>query len=76
MGEHLVLVFQFDPKHRVGQRLDHRCYHFNGVFFWQASLLPPISDWRQNLFFLVQDIENLICHFVNGLHAIYQMVDA
>src|SRR5216683_4036997 len=27
----LVFVFQLDAKHRVGQRLDHRCHDFNGV---------------------------------------------
>src|SRR5579864_9848278 len=30
--EHLMLVFQLDPKHGVGQRLNHGGHHFNGVF--------------------------------------------
>ena len=30
--EHLVLVFQLHPKHRVGQRLNHGGHHFDGVF--------------------------------------------
>src|SRR5579863_10029274 len=30
--EHAMLVLQFDPKHRVGQRLNHGRHHFDGVF--------------------------------------------
>src|ERR1700747_3594627 len=33
MRQNLVLVFQFDAEHGVGQRLDHRGHHFNGVLF-------------------------------------------
>src|SRR5712692_9324050 len=29
--QNLVLVFELHAEHRVGQRLNHRCHHFNGV---------------------------------------------
>src|SRR5512133_1377713 len=34
--QHLVLVLQFDPEHRVGQGLDHCGFELNGFFFAQA----------------------------------------
>ena len=34
-GEDHVFIVQLDPEHSVGQRLEHRCHHFNRVFFAQ-----------------------------------------
>src|SRR5574337_937945 len=31
--EHLMLVLEFDAKHGIGERLDHRGHHFDGVLF-------------------------------------------
>src|SRR5208282_2166508 len=32
VGQHLMLVFELDAKHRVRQRLDDSRHHFDGVF--------------------------------------------
>src|SRR5437016_14292196 len=47
MRQHLVLVFQFHLKHRVRQRLNHYCHHFNRVFFAHvllSSQFPVLSN--------------------------------
>jgi hypothetical protein len=36
--QHLVLVFEFDFEHGIGQRLKNRCHHLNRVFFAHALL--------------------------------------
>src|SRR5690242_9518871 len=45
-----MLVFEFDSKHGIGERFDHRRHYFDGVFF-PASLV-------RFLFFL----QRLPCH--------------
>src|SRR5216684_5273270 len=36
--QHSMLVFQFHAKHGVGQRLDHRGHHFDGVLLGIAGV--------------------------------------
>ena len=36
MRQNLVLVFQLDAEHRIGQRLYHCGFELNGFFFAQA----------------------------------------
>src|SRR5271165_5512196 len=31
--QYLVFIFELHLEHGIGQRLDHRCHHFNRVFF-------------------------------------------
>src|ERR1700680_2231519 len=38
MRQHLVLVVQLHPEHRVRQRLDHRGHHFDGIFLRIAGI--------------------------------------
>src|SRR5437879_2958660 len=38
MRQHLVLIVQLHPKHRVRQRLDHRGHHLDGVFLRIAGI--------------------------------------
>jgi len=45
-GQHLMLVFQLDAKHRIRQGLDHRGYDFNGVFFWQTPRFSSTAGIR------------------------------
>src|SRR5580704_3649988 len=45
MGQHLVLVFQFHAKHRVGQRFDHGRHHFNGILFSALTRLLVFLLW-------------------------------
>src|SRR5579864_5267396 len=47
MRQYLMLVLQFHLKHRVRQRLNHYCHHFNRVFFSHALLssqFPVLSS--------------------------------
>jgi hypothetical protein len=37
MGEHLVLIFQLDLEHGIGQRFEDHCHYLNRVFFTQSS---------------------------------------
>src|SRR5690242_20577614 len=41
VGEHHVLVLEFDPEHRVGQGLDHRAFDLDAFFFRHALVAPP-----------------------------------
>src|SRR5712692_9309715 len=55
MRQHLVLVLELHPEHGVGERLDHRGHHFDGILFGVAvvrllfffgpfrHVLPPAS---------------------------------
>src|SRR5262249_11013670 len=36
--QHLMLVLQFNPEHRIRQRFQHRCHDFNRVFFTHSLL--------------------------------------
>ena len=48
VGQYLVPVFEFDPKHRVRERLDHRPLEDDRVFFWLGQKYPPatmINEW-------------------------------
>src|SRR5439155_15552503 len=53
MRQHLMLVFQFYPKHRIGQWFDYRSHDFDRVFFTHALLVvssfvrvPPLRGSR------------------------------
>src|SRR5215471_4084402 len=48
MREHLMLVFQFNPEHRIRQRFQHRCHDFNRVFFAHAPLSYQLSDFSES----------------------------
>src|SRR4030095_16125545 len=47
MGQHFVPVFEFDPEHRVRERLDHRPFEDDRVFFWLSQKYPPatMNNW-------------------------------
>ena len=36
MGQHLVIILEFDFEHGVGQRLNDRCHYLNRIFFRQS----------------------------------------
>src|SRR6266851_4180554 len=42
--QYLVLIFELHLEHGIGQRLDHRCHHFNRVFFTHR-LLKKAFAW-------------------------------
>src|SRR5713101_6034490 len=42
--QYLVLIFELHLEHGIGQRLDHRCHHFNRVFFTHR-LLKKAFGW-------------------------------
>ena len=43
MGQHLVPVFELDPKHCVRQRLYNCPLEDNRVFFWLGQKYPPAT---------------------------------
>jgi hypothetical protein len=43
VGQHFVPVFEFDPEHRVRERLDHRPLEDDRVFFWLSQKYPPAT---------------------------------
>src|ERR1700693_929698 len=61
MRQHLVLVLELHPEHRVGERLDDRGHHFDGILFGIAvvrllfvfrpfrHVLPPASSTARPL---------------------------
>ena len=58
MSQHLVLVIQLHAKHRVGQRLNDSCDHFNGIFL------------RQSAFLTIHDLPDVLRDLGNGPKAI------
>src|SRR5208337_532206 len=46
--QYLVLVFELHLEHGIGQRFDHRCHHFNRVFF-AHRLLKQLSALSSRL---------------------------
>jgi len=63
-GQHLMLVFQLDAKHRIRQGLDHRGYDFNGVSFGKllVSSLRPVSG-----LFFIDERQDFPGHFFDRL---------
>src|SRR3546814_702394 len=58
--QNLVIIFQFDAKHRVGQQFDHLAAHFQKFFFrhqssyWLefegcAPITAICSNWKQSV---------------------------
>ena len=47
--EHFVAIFQFDPKHGVGERLHDGAFQYDCVFFWfcQWNLLLRDLDYTR-----------------------------
>lgn len=43
MGDDLVVVFELDPKHGVGQRVDNFAFELNFIFFCHVCLSGLIS---------------------------------
>src|SRR5437588_1085284 len=73
MGEYLMFVVKFHPEHCIRQRLDDRCDYLDSVFFRQR-LLPSVSHWRQDFFF-VDDAEDFLSYILYRPHAIYLVIN-
>jgi len=74
MGEYLMFVFKFNPKHRIRQWFDNRCDDLNGIFFGQTTYFPPLVTGIRTFFF-IDDTEDFFGYILYRPHPVYLVIN-